>query len=70
MSWKPAVKVSGENDFILNGLTFATEAEALGNARTVKAGWSMVDEVKAVEVDTAENPVNRKWIDGKTEMIK
>jgi len=69
MSWKPAVKVFGEEPFYQNSLTFATETEALDNAHDLMCRWTRVEDFKAVEVDTAENPVNYKWIDGKLEAV-
>ena len=70
MSWKPAVKVFGENSFCMNGLTFETEAEALANAEELAGRWMAVEDFKAVEVDTAGNPVNYKWVAGKAEKIE
>ena len=59
MSWKPVVQVHGEGDkWHRNGLVFATQEEALDNARDLFVRWTMSTAYDAVEVD---EPVNYKW---------
>ena len=58
MSWKPEVKVLGENSWSRNGLVFATKQEAEDNARNLAWGWMKVTDHRAAEVD---EPVNYKW---------
>ena len=58
MSWKPEVKVLGENGWSRNGLVFATKQEAEDNARNLACRWMQVTDHRAVEVD---EPVNYKW---------
>jgi hypothetical protein len=61
MAWKPEVEVSGEPDkWHRNGLTFATEKEAVDNARDLMSRWMLVVAYRAVEVD---EPVNYRWTD-------
>jgi len=64
MSWKPEVQVIGEEPFYQNGQTFATEPEAMKSAHALSMRWMLVRNWRAVEVDTATNPVNYKWVDG------
>jgi hypothetical protein len=67
-SWKPAVQVSGEADnWSYNGLRFATEKEALDNAKDLESRWMMVVGVAA---HPSEDPVNYKWVGGKLEQVK
>jgi hypothetical protein len=65
MSWKPAVQVFGEEPFYTNGLTFASEREAMDSAEALSNRWFLVRDFRAEEVDTAENPVNYKRENGK-----
>jgi len=62
MSFKPEVKVEGK--FYPNGQTFATREEAEKSAHNRFFNWYACTDSRAVEVDTAENPVNYKWVDG------
>jgi hypothetical protein len=61
MSWKPAIKVYGEEPFYTNGQTFATKEEAEKSARNRLWNWSLAEDSKAVE---SEEPVNYRWVDG------
>lgn len=61
MSWKPVVRVSGEdNKWLRNGLVFATREEALDNARDLMSRWMLVTDCSIEEVD--ESP-NYRWTD-------
>lgn len=59
MSWKPAIKTSGE-DFHLNGQTFETKDEAMTMARDIFARWFLATTYDAHESD---EPVNYKLVD-------
>lgn len=61
-SWKPAVKVIGESGWSYNGLRFATEAEALANARDLMSRWMLVEEAQA---HPSDDPVNYSYTTGK-----
>ena len=62
MSWKPEVKVSGENNWCSNSLRFATKEEAESNAKDLMRRWMLVTDTRAAE---SEDPVNYAWVDGK-----
>jgi hypothetical protein len=57
MSWKPEVKVVGEDGFKANSLAFETEQEALESAKCLFLRWILVEEYRAVKSD---EPVNYK----------
>ena len=61
MSFKPAIKVYGEEPYYTNGQTFATEEEAHKSAVNRMFNWTLAEDVKVVESD---EPVNYKWVDG------
>jgi hypothetical protein len=61
MSWKPAIKVTGEEPFYTNGQTFATKEEAEKSAYNRFYFWFNATDHKAIESD---EPVNYKWVDG------
>jgi hypothetical protein len=63
-AYKPAVKVYGEPAFYRNGQTFATYEEARKSAANRAWNWTMVERHRVDEVDTAEYPINYKWVDG------
>jgi hypothetical protein len=67
MPWKPEVHVDGQ--WSRNALVFATEAEALANAKALMWRWFAVTECRAVEVD-ATHKVNYAFIDGKLVEVK
>ena len=54
MSWKPAIKTSGE-DFHLNGQTFETKEEAEAMAKDIFNRWMLATDHKAVESDEPAN---------------
>lgn len=56
MSWKPAIKTSGE-DFHLNGQAFETKEEAEAMAKDIFSRWMLATDYKAIESD---EPVNYK----------
>lgn len=64
MSWKPQIKTK-EDDWTSNGVAFETEVEAKAWADDLLSRWYVATEARAIEVDTATNPVNRKMVDGK-----
>lgn len=54
MSWKPAIKTSGE-DFHLNGQAFETKEEAEAMAKGIFNRWMLATDYKAVESDETAN---------------
>lgn len=66
MSWKPAIKTSGE-DFHLNGQTFETKEEAEYMARDIFNRWMLATDHKAVESD---EPANYRITNGVLEPIQ
>lgn len=50
MGWKPQVKTVNDPKWYSNGLTFATETEAMNNAHDLMMRWYAVTEHGAVEV--------------------
>lgn len=62
MSWRPEVKVAGEDTWHKNGLRFATEAEAKQSATDLMMRWMLVTNCRAVECD---DPVNYKIEDNR-----
>lgn len=63
MSWKPEIAVieDGKKSFYQNGQTFATFEEARKSALNREWNWTMAVDSRAVEVDSAEFPVNYRW---------
>lgn len=55
MGWKPEVKVTGEDEWHQNGLTFATQKEAKGAARDLFSRWTACTDYNAVEVPEKAN---------------
>jgi len=49
MSWKPEVKVIGDDKWYDNALRFTTEKEAKASARDLNMRWSAVAETRATE---------------------
>ena len=66
MSWKPAIKTSGE-DFHLNGQTFETKEEAEHMAKDIFSRWMLATDHKAVESD---DPANYRITNGVLEPIQ
>ena len=66
MSWKPAIKTSGE-DFHLNGRAFETKEEAEAMAKDIFGRWMPAADYKAVESD---EPANYRIINGVLEPIQ
>lgn len=61
MSFKPAIKTRNDEDFVPNGMAFATPGEAMSYARNLEAHWTAVTDITVLESD---EPVNHKWTDG------
>ncbi len=55
MGWKPEVKVTGEEKWHQNGLTFATRKEAEASARDLFTRWTACTDYNAVEVAEKAN---------------
>ena len=66
MSWKPEVRVPVDNKWYDNAVRFETEAEAHAYALDLESRWTSVREIRTTEVD---DPVNAKWINGKTRWL-
>ena len=66
MSWKPAIKTSGE-DFHLNGQAFKTKEEAEAMAKDIFNRWMLATDHKAVESD---EPANYRITNGVLEPIQ
>ena len=66
MSWKPEVIADSSGEWCSNALRFATEAEALDNAKDLKRRWMLVIDCRATQSD---DPVNYRWVDGKLEEV-
>ena len=66
MSWKPAIKTSGE-DFDLNGQAFETKEEAEAMAKDIFNRWMLATDHKAVESD---EPANYRITNGTLEPIQ
>ena len=49
MSWKPELITDLTGEFMINGLCFATEREALAWARDLSFRWTLVRDYRAVE---------------------
>jgi hypothetical protein len=67
MSWKPEVQTDSTGQWYGNALRFATEKEALDNAKELSRRWLAVLEVRATESD---EPVNNKYENGKLIEVK
>jgi hypothetical protein len=66
-SWRPEVDVGETEKWSANGLRFATEEEALANARDLMSRWMLVRECRAAPSD---DPPNYRWVDGRLEHIE
>jgi len=62
MSYKVAVKVTGEPQWNYNAQRFATEEEAQAAGEDLYSRWTLVERF---EVQESADPVNYKWEDGK-----
>jgi hypothetical protein len=67
MNHKPAFYFSGQDKPGVNAEVYATQAEALASAEARFMVWTMPTGITTVET---EDPVNRAWINGKSESIK
>jgi len=67
MSFKPEVRTGSDPKFYCNALAFATEAEALANAKDLYHRWTLCVDYRAVESD---EPVNYTYHDGVLEAVK
>ena len=66
MSWRPEVIADSSGKWIPNALRFATKVEAEANVSDLFGRWTAVREIRVVEVD---DPVNYRYVDGKTEPV-
>lgn len=55
MGWKPEVKVTGEEKWHQNGLTFATKKEADASARDLFTRWTACTDYNSSEVAEKAN---------------
>lgn len=62
MSWKPEVRVGGDDKWYDNEIRFETSWEAESYARDLGLRWTAVRDSRAAEVD---EPVNAQWVNGK-----
>jgi hypothetical protein len=60
-SWKPEVQTDNTGKWYGNALRFATEKEAIDNARDLSMRWLAVKEFRAAP---SEDPVNYHYVDG------
>ena len=67
MSWKPEMKVYKDPNWYLNGLTFATKAEAEAYGLDLYTRWTQAEAFRAAPSD--EEP-NYTFVDGKLTAIK
>ena len=65
-SWKPEVIADGSGQWCSNALRFATEREALENARDLSYRWIAVRDYRATESD---DPPNHRWNNGQLESV-
>jgi len=66
MSFKPEVKVRGEESWHGNALRFETEQEAEANVRDLMSRWTLVTDTRVVP---SEDEPNYKWVNGKLETL-
>jgi hypothetical protein len=66
MSYKPEVIADSTGTWAGNALRFATEEEALANAKDLMARWTSVREIRATESD---DPVTHQWDDANCKLI-
>ena len=66
LSWKPEVIADASGKWCGNGLRFATESEALENARDLSYRWICVRDFRATESD--DQP-NYRWHNGTLESL-
>ncbi len=60
MSWKPEVQTDSTGKWYGNALCFATEQEAIDNAKDLSYRWYAVRNTRAVQSD---EPVNYSYVD-------
>lgn len=66
-SWKTEVVADNSGKFVSNGLRFATRKEAEEYAIDITWRWTLVRDTRVVESD---DPVNYRFVDGRTERIE
>lgn len=57
-SWRPVVKVYGDDKWHGNALRFATQEEAMANARDLHGRWMATIDYAA---QTSDDPPNYRW---------
>ncbi len=67
VSWKPGVKVRGEEGWNYNGQRFRFPTEAVLAAENLMGRWMLVE---AIHVEESNDPVNCRWVHGKAEEVK
>lgn len=67
MSFKPQVTTGVDPTFYGNALAFATEAEALANAKDLFERWILCTGHRAIESD---EPVSHTYVDGVLAAVK
>ncbi len=65
MSFKPMQLVQGE--WSSNALRFATEEEALANAKDLFNRWTLSSDFR---VEESPDPVNYRWVEGALKVIR
>lgn len=65
MNYKPQVFVQGQ--WAGNALVFATQEEAIANARDLMGRWMLVEDYRAIE---SADEVNYRWQDGKLQAVR
>jgi hypothetical protein len=66
MSYKAGIKVSGENGLSYNALRFTTPEEATAYAKNLRSRWMLMT---GFEIETSEDAVNYKFVDGQLSSI-
>lgn len=67
MSFKPQVTTGSDPTFYGNALAFATEAEALANAKDLFGRWMLCTGYRATESD---EPVSHTYEDGELKAVE
>lgn len=67
MSWKAEVQADGSGEWASNGLRFAHKEEAMDYGKDLAWRWTLVREMRVVEVD---EPVTHEWRDGRVSHTK
>jgi hypothetical protein len=66
MSYKPEVIADASGKWCGNTLRFATHEEAAANVADLFSRWTLVTDTRVVE---STDPVNYRWVNGKSERI-